>query len=64
MWIVAKTARSWSACILPIGTDADCQTPSLPSAWAIPNIIIGKKNIEIAALGKGDGYLHLPRIGL
>jgi len=64
MSIDAKTARSWYACILPIGTDADCPTPSLPSAWAIPNIIIGKKNIEIASLGKGDVYFNLSRIGI
>jgi hypothetical protein len=63
MSIDAKTARSWYACIPPIGTDADYPTPSLPFAWAIPNIIIGKKNIESAPLGKGDGYFHLPRIG-
>jgi hypothetical protein len=45
MSIDAKTAQSWSVCIPQIGTDADCPTPYLPSAWAILNIIIGKKNI-------------------
>jgi hypothetical protein len=51
MSIDAKTARFWSVCIPSTETDANYQTPFLPSDWAILNTVIGKKSFESASPG-------------